>query len=172
MDDDELLCDLADPPLSSVAFNAEQGGYRAAEHLAKLMQEGSQRRELILVEPLRVNARRSTDVIAVEDEQVAGLRFIRDNARRPISVEDVVEQSSLSRRMLEIRFQQHLGRGIREEIQRVRLGLVQQFLSETEIPIWKIAEIAGFNQLEYLCRVFRREIGMTLIQYRRKFHTA
>jgi LacI family transcriptional regulator len=173
VDNDDLLCDLADPPLSSVGFNAEQAGYRAAEHLAKLMQERSQRRELILVEPLRVVTRRSTDVIAVEDEQVAGaIRFIRDNARRPIGVEDVVEQNPLSRRTLEIRFQQHLGRGIREEIQRVRLGLVQQFLSETDLPIWKIAEITGFNQLEYLCRVFHRKMGMTLIQYRRKFHNS
>jgi LacI family transcriptional regulator len=173
VDDDDLLCDLADPPLSSVAFDAEESGYRAAEHLAKLMQEGSQRRELILVEPLRINTRRSTDVFAVEDAQVAvAVRFIRDNARRPIGVEDVVEQTPLSRRTLEIRFQQHLGRGIREKIQQVRLGLVQQFLSETELPIGKIAEIAGFNQLDYLCRVFRRETGMTLIQYRRKFHAS
>jgi LacI family transcriptional regulator len=168
-DDDELLCDLADPPLSSVAFNAEQGGYLAAEHLAKLMAGQSRHPELVVVEPLRVNTRRSTDVIAVEDAHLAAaMRFIRDNFRRSIGVEDVVEQSSLSRRALEIRFQHHLGRGIREEIQRVRLNLVQQFLVETNLPVWKIAEIAGFNQLAYLSRVFHRETGMTLLQYRRK----
>jgi methylphosphotriester-DNA--protein-cysteine methyltransferase len=65
-------------------------------------------------------------------------------------------------------FQRHLGRGIREEIQQVRLNLVQQFLVETNLPVWKIAEIAGFNQLAYLSRVFHRETGMTLLQYRRK----
>jgi LacI family transcriptional regulator len=169
VDDDELLCDLADPPLSSVTFNAEDGGYLAAERLAKLMSGQSRRGELIEVEPLRVNARRSTDVIAVEDAHLAAaMRFIRDNVRRSIGVEDVIEQSELSRRALEIRFQRHLGRGIREEIQRVRLNLVQQFLLETSLPIWKVSEIAGFNQLAYLSRVFSREIGMTLLQYRRK----
>jgi LacI family transcriptional regulator len=169
VDDDELLCDLADPPLSSVTFNAEQGGYLAAEHLAQLMAGPSRRQELIAVEPLRVTTRRSTDVIAVEDVHLAAaMRFIRDNIRRSIGVEDVVEQSRLSRRALEIRFQRCLGRGIREEIQRVRLNLVQQFLVETNLPVWKIAEIAGFNQLAYLSRVFSREAGMTLLQYRRK----
>ncbi|MBN2579156.1 MAG: DNA-binding transcriptional regulator [Pirellulales bacterium] len=173
VDDDDLLCDLAGPPLSSVTFNAEQGGYLAAEHLAKLMAGNSRQPELIIVEPLRVNARRSTDVVAVEDASLAAaLKFIRENYRRSIGVEDVVEQSPLSRRTLEIRFQRCLGRGIREEIQRARLNLVQQFLVETNLPLWKIAEIAGFNQLAYLSRVFGREVGMTLLQYRRKHRKA
>jgi LacI family transcriptional regulator len=169
VDDDELLCDLANPPLSSVAFDGEQAGYRAAERLARLMAGEALPAETIMVEPLHVNARRSTDVIAVTDPHVsAAMRYVRDNARRAIGVEDVVEQSRLSRRALEIRFQRHLGRGIREEIERVRLNLVRQFLVETDAPAWKIAELTGFNQLAYLSRVFRRECGMTLIQYRRK----
>jgi LacI family transcriptional regulator len=169
VDDDELICDLANPPLSSVAFDGEQAGFRAAEHLARQMAGEPLAAETIVVEPLRVNVRRSTDVIAVEDAHVsAAMRFIRENARRSIGVEDVVEQSQVSRRALEIRFQQRLGRGIREEIERARLNLVRQFLVETDVPAWKIAELTGFNQLPYLSRVFRRESGMTLSQYRRR----
>ena len=70
-----------------------------------------------MVEPLDVVARRSTDVIAVEDPHVgAVLKFICENARWPIAVDDVVARGKLPRRSLEIRFRELLGRSIGEEI--------------------------------------------------------
>ena len=78
VDNDEVFCELADPPLSSVALNAEKGGYRAAELLDKMMKGGSRIQRHVIVEALGVVARRSTDIIAVEDEDVAtALQFIR-----------------------------------------------------------------------------------------------
>ena len=125
-----------------------------------------------MVEALWVIPRRSTDVIAIEDRNVAAaLRFIRDNARRSIGVADVVRQAGVSRRGLEIRFQQSLGRSIREEVQRVRLGWTKQLLVETNLPAWRIAEASGFSSLSYLSNVFRREQGMTLAQYRRRLRS-
>ncbi len=169
VDDDQLVCELSNPPLSSVALNAEQGGYRAAELLDALMFRRKRKPKLIKVEPLWVVARQSTDVVAVEDQEVAAaLRYIRENARAPIGVDDVVEQLVLSRRALEIRFKQSLGRSIRSEIQRVRLGWAKQLLVETNISVARVAEDAGFNSLSYLSRIFRREVGETLSQYRRR----
>lgn len=168
-DDDRLLCDLSNPPLSSIAFNAEKGGYQAAEVLAGLMAGRITEPQRILVEPLGVTERYSSDVIAVEDRHVArALRFIRDNARRAIRVEDAVAHSGIGRRALEIRFQKALGRSIRDEIQRVHLAWAKRLLTETELPMTKIAEYSGFNSLSYLSNVFHRESGMTLAQYRRQ----
>ena len=170
VDDDELSCDLSNPPLSSVALNAEWGGYRVAELLDKLMSGHEPDCRQIVVDALDVVARRSTDVIAVEDPEVAAaLNFIRENARWPIGTEDVVGRSTLARRSLEIRFRRSLGRSIREEIQRTRLALTKQFLAETSLPMWKIAEASGFNSLTYLDRVFKREAGLTLRQYRAQY---
>jgi LacI family transcriptional regulator len=168
VDEDRLLCELSNPPLSSIALNAEQGGYQAAELLDRMMSGEQAAANTILVEPLWVVARRSTEVVAVEDRHVSrALRFIRDHARQPIGVNEVVKQSELSRRALEIRFQSAMGRSIRQEIERVRLAWTRQLLVETHLPAWKIAEAVGFASVSYLSKVFHRESGMTLARYRR-----
>jgi LacI family transcriptional regulator len=168
VDEDHLLSELSNPPLSSVALNAEQGGYQAAELLHRMMSGSVKRQELILVEPLWVVSRPSTDVIAVEDRDVAAtVIYIRDNARRPIGVQDVVKHSAVSRRALEIRFHRSLGHSIREEIQRVRLEWTKQLLVETSMPVWKIAECTGFSSVSYLSKVFHGAVGITLARYRR-----
>jgi len=169
VDDDQLICKLANPPLSSVAFNLEQAGYQAAELLDGLMSGRVRHPRRIMVESLWVVARRSTDVFATDDRHLsAALRFIRDNARHAIQVDDVVSKAGPSRRGLEIRFHNILGRSIRSEIQRVRLAFAKQLLLETNLPIQRIANLVGFGSLPYLSNVFRRETGMTLNQYRGK----
>jgi LacI family transcriptional regulator len=169
VDEDRLLCELSNPSLSSVALNSEQGGYQAAELLNRMMSGRACRRQLIRVDPLWVVSRRSTEVIAVADREVAnGMRFIRDNAKRPIRVADVVEKSSVSRRALEMRFQRTLGRSIREEIERTRLAWTKQLLLETDLPISEIVETTGFNTLSYASKVFHRATGATLARYRRE----
>jgi LacI family transcriptional regulator len=171
-DDDHVICSLSNPPLSSVVFNLEQAGYRAAELLEGLMAGKIREPQEVVVEPLRVVARRSTDVIAVEDRHVArSLQFIRDQVRQPIGVDDVVEAAGISRRGLEIRFRRALGRSIRSEIQRVRLAFTRQLLAETNLPAQRIAELAGFSSLPYLSSVFHREVGFTLAEYRRRLRS-
>ena len=168
VDEDHLLCELSDPPLSSVALNTEQGGYKAAELLDGLMSGRVKKPQLILVEPRWVVARPSSDVIAVDDRDVAAAAaYIRDNARRRIGVEDVVKHSAVSRRALEIRFHRSLGRSIREEIERIRVGRVKQLLVETNLPVRKIAENTGFTDRCYMSKVFHRATGVTLSRYRR-----
>ena len=169
VDNDQLVCNLSNPSLSSVAVNLSQAGYQAAELLANLMRGKLRRPQQILAESLWVAQRRSSDVIATEDEHVAaGLRFIRDHVRERIGVDNVVRQSGISRRGLEIRFQQTLGRSIRDEIERTRLVLTKQLLVETNLPAEQIARLAGFCGLSYLSTVFHREAGMTLTQFRRR----
>jgi LacI family transcriptional regulator len=169
VDDDHLICNLSNPPLSSVAFNLEQAGYQAAELLDGLMSGTIQRPQQITVKSLWVVPRRSSDVIATEDRRVATvLRFIRDHAKQPIGVGDVSKQAGISRRSLEIRFRRALGRSIRSEIQRVRLAHTKHLLLETNLPAERVADLAGFSSLAYLSNVFRREVGMPLAQFRRQ----
>lgn len=169
VDDDRLVCSLSNPPLSSVALNLEQAGYQAAGLLDDLMRQTVARPQIIPAEPLRVVARRSTDVIATEDPQVAtALRFIRDHARQPIGVRDVAEQAGASRRSLEIHFRRVLGRSVHDEIQRVRLEHAKQLLLETDLPAERIAELIGFSSLAYLSNVFRRQVGKKLSEFRRR----
>jgi LacI family transcriptional regulator len=149
-------------------FNTERGGYQAAELLDQMMAGEVNDRRTILVEPLWVVTRQSTDVLAVDDREVAeALRFIRENARHPIGVDDVVRQLAVSRRAMEIRFRHALGRSIRSEIERVRLTRVKALLIETDLPAWRIAEMAGFGGFNHASKVFREETGTTMRAYRR-----
>lgn len=170
---DELLCELCDPPLSSVAPDARRAGYEAAELLARWMAGGKVPREVHHVEPLRVVTRQSTDVVAVEDAQVAtAIRFIREHALENIGVVDVLRAAPMARTALERRFRQLLGRTPREEIESARLEQVKTLLGTTDLPIARIAERTGFPHPEYLTVVFRRATGLTPRQFRERHRLA
>lgn len=168
VDNDELLCELSDPPLSSVALNAEGGGYQAAELLARMMQGNPPAHPArLVVEPLRVITRRSTDITALDDADVAAaLRFVQLHAGRPLRIEDIVDHVQISRRALEIRFHKALGRTIHDEIQRARLERAKRLLQETALPVPKVAEAAGYASPSYLIQVFRQHVGLTPAKYR------
>ena len=162
VDNDELLCELASPPLSSVIPNAYRTGYEAAALLDRLMHGKKVAPVAHLIPPLGVAARQSTDVLAVDDREVArAVQFIREHACEGIGVGDVLRAVPLSRRVLEQRFRRLLGRTPREEILQVRLGRVRQLLAETDLPLYLVADRTGFEHVEYLSVVFKRETGVT-----------
>jgi LacI family transcriptional regulator len=167
VDNDELLCELAAPPLTSVIPNTHRTGYEAAALLDQMMGGKKIAAKPHLIAPLGVAARQSTDVLAIDDREVAGaVRFIREHACEGINVADVMRVMTLSRRILEQRFQRLLGRTPHEEILHVRLNRVQRLLAETDLPLYLIAERTGFEHVEYLSVVFKRELGKTPRQFR------
>lgn len=167
VDNDEVFCELSDPPLSSIALNAETAGYRAAALLDEMMHGRVRKRQRIIVEAVGVVTRRSTDIVAVEDEDIASaLQFIRREQGRGISVEDVVQTVAVSRRNLEKRFRDTIGRSILDEIQLVRLDRAKRLLVETTYPISKVADLAGFGSAGYFIQFFQRRVGKTPRRYR------
>ncbi|MEO7600051.1 MAG: DNA-binding transcriptional regulator [Opitutus sp.] len=167
VDNDELLCEIAAPPLSSVIPNTHRTGYEAATLLDRLMSGKKVPPTAHLIAPLGVAARQSTDVLAIDDREVANaVRYIREHACEGINVADLLRVVSLSRRMLEQRFQRLLGRTPHEEILHVRLNRVQRLLAETDLPLYQIAERTGFEHVEYLSVAFKREIGKPPRQFR------
>lgn len=170
VDNDSLLCDLATPPLSSIEFNAEAGGYAAAAALHRMLNGDSAASETILIKPLRVVPRRSTNAIAVDDRDVASaLARIRTARGRGVTVEDVVANTALPRRTLEMRFRYETGRSILEEIQHARLAHAKQLLATTSHPVSAVAELAGYSSTSYLSQVFRRAFECTPAAYRKSF---
>jgi LacI family transcriptional regulator len=162
VDNDELLCELASPPLSSVIPDAHRAGYAAAARLDRLMAGKTVAPTAELVPPLGVASRQSTDALALDDKDIVqAVRLIREHACEGINVADVLRAVPLSRRVLEQRFQKLLGRTPREEILQVRLARVKQLLGETELALYQIAERTGFEHVEYLSVVFKRETGLT-----------
>lgn len=168
VDNDEVLCQLCSPQLSSVVPNAELVGYCAAEILAKLMEGKVIRDRELLVPPVGIAKRQSTDVVAIEDQAVAtALRYIRENACNGLSVDDVLKVVPMSRSSLERKLRKYLNRSPQQEIRRVQIKRAQQLLMETDHPMDRIASMCGFQHPEYMHVVFRRELGKTPGSFRR-----
>ncbi len=170
VDNDELICELSSPPISSIPLQAERGGFKAAAALERMMARRKAARRIIRIEPGQLIPRRSTDLIAVEDaELAAALRFIRDNVHRLIQIEDVAEATGLSRRTLYSRFQHELGRSVRQEIDRCRLAYLRHLLQTTRQPIGRIAARLGHADARHFARYFRKHTGLTPQAYRKQF---
>jgi LacI family transcriptional regulator len=169
VDDEKLVCDLAYPPLSSVVPDARRIGYEAAALLDRLMRGEPEPTTRLLIPPVEVATRLSTDVNAIADPDVAeALRFIREHAYEGIGVADVLSHVPVSRSVLQRRFRGLLGRSIHGVIAGVRLQRVKQLLVETDLPLSVIAGKTGFSHREYLGAAFRQAFGFSPGTYRRE----
>lgn len=167
VDNDELECHLCTPVLSSIALPSERIGYEAAKMLHQMMGRRPPRNLEIFLPPLQVVSRQSTDTLAIQDSDVAAaLTFIRNHAHEGIGVDSILKELPLSRRVLERKFRDHLGRTVLAEIRRVRLEFVKALLIETDLPMPTIAARAGFSGARRLAVVFRQIIGITPTAYR------
>lgn len=167
VDNDPVFCDLADPPLSSVWLNAEKAGYQAAQTLDRMMRGRVRKPRWIKVEAVGVVARRSTEFFAINDQEIcAALQFIRRKNGRDITVEDVVREVGVNRRLLERRFRELVGHTMLDEIQAVRLERAKRLLAETPYEVSKVADIAGFGSTPYFIHFFQKYVGKTPRRYR------
>ncbi|MDT4761127.1 DNA-binding transcriptional regulator [Sphaerochaeta sp. PS] len=167
VDNDELLCDLATPSMSSVMPDGELTGSLAAGLLDRLMEGETLQSQKLSVAPLGVEKRVSTDVIAVSDPLIAqAIKFIRANAHKNIRVEDVLADIPMSRRVFETRFRSALDRTPHQEILRVRVNAVKDLLAETNLSLFDISERLEIQHPEYLSVFFKKETGMTPKEFR------
>jgi LacI family transcriptional regulator len=169
VDNDEVLCELSNPPLSSVDLGPERIGYRASRVLARLLAKrkpGKQRQ----VDPIGVTTRRSSDQIVITDPLVKdALRYIWEYAADGISVEDLVGAMDVSRRWLEVRFRRELNSSPAAQIRNVRVERAKKLLAETDMLIPDVAAASGFGDAKLLIAVFRRLVGLQPTAYRKKF---
>lgn len=171
--DNELPhCEMCNPPLSSIITDAERIGFEAAAMLNQLMNGKTPALKRLLIPPLGIATRQSTDVTATTDRYVAqAVRFIREHACSGIDVADVLKRVVISRTALDKRFVAALGHSPHEEIARVRLKRARELLSETDLSIDIIAERTGFRHGEYLGVVFRRAYQQTPGEFRAQNRT-
>lgn len=170
VDDDEFICELSDPPLSSVAQAARRVGYEAARLLDGLLQQGRTRARAeesrvgparLVVPPIGVVARRSTDTLAVADPVIAAvIGSIRERATRGLGIAELVKKSQLSRWQLEERFRRVVGRSIHDDILHVRLAEARRLVTTTDLPLKAIAPRAGLSSVTYMTTLFRRHFGL------------
>ena len=159
---DELLCNLCDPPLSSVIPNPRRSGFLAAEILEELMRGRPMRSEVHRILPTGVAVRHSSDLVAVADPAVSeALSFIRAHALERISVSDVLAVVPISRTLLERRFRAMLNRSPYEEIQLIRFRKAKELLLESKLSVAEISERVGYSSPEYLSATFKKKFGVS-----------
>ncbi|HTN74718.1 MAG TPA: DNA-binding transcriptional regulator [Pirellulaceae bacterium] len=169
VDNDEIVCDLCSPPLSSVACDTFQTGLQAAQLLHAMMNGEQVAPTGHFLKPLRLVVRESSDGFAIADPHIAtAMRMIREHACDGLQVADLLAALPLSRRTLESRFRKCIGRSPHEEILRHKMERVQALLIESDLPLSAIARRTGFAHDEYLSVAFKRVVGIPPSEYRRQ----
>ncbi len=169
MDNDELVCEFASPPLSSIVLNTEKSGYDAATVLHRMMQGKKVGGITIPIPTPRVVTRQSTDVIAVNDPVVAcALNYIHEHYRKGISVDDIANAAGVSRRVLQIRFRKVMNRSVYEEVLRLRMNQACLLLTETNLSVAQVAEALNYEEIKYFSRAFLQIVGISLLAYRKQ----
>jgi LacI family transcriptional regulator len=170
VDNDQMICDLTSPPLSSVDQSARRIGYEAAAALDRLMRGASRRAgravsprsRPVVIPPIGVVARASTDTTATRDEAVLlALRQLRHSPRQRPDVAKLAAAACVSRSTLENRFRAVIGRSIHAEFVRLRVAGLRRLITETNLPLKAVAIRAGFPSVQYMTTFLRRHTGLT-----------
>ncbi|MEX0652588.1 MAG: substrate-binding domain-containing protein [Phycisphaeraceae bacterium] len=167
-----LTCAFANPPLTSVTPDWHRIGYEGAALLGRLMDGESWPDEPLLIPPVGISVRASSDVLAIDDAEVAAaLAYIRTHAEQPLNVADVVQAVPAARRSLERKFRQYLGRSPWQEIRRSQIAHVKQLLIGTDWSMPRIAAASAFRDARDLSTQFRKHAGETPTGFRRRHRT-
>jgi LacI family transcriptional regulator len=162
VDNNELLCLLSSPPLSSMEQGARGLGYAAASVLDDIIDGRQAPARHYTVEPVAVVTRRSTDVVAIADTNVArAMAFIQEHACDRIKVPQIVTAAGISRSGLEKRFSAVLGYTIRTAVRRTQLERTRRLILETDMPLKQVASATGFRSVQHMTTLYVHTFGLT-----------
>jgi LacI family transcriptional regulator len=168
VDNDPFICEICSPTLSSIIPNTQRTGYIAASLLEKMILKKEIEKLEYRIKPLGIKNRRSTDTIAIENRYISkAIHYIYENAQNGvINIKDILAFLPMSRRVFERTFENIVGRTPYKEMQRVRVNRIKELLHDTDLTLFDIAERAGFEHVSYMSYLFKRETGITPIQFR------
>ncbi|EMI43508.1 xylose operon transcription regulator XylR [Rhodopirellula sp. SWK7] len=166
-DNDDVISATTVPPMSAILNPALQIGFHAAQRLDRMMKNVRDEDDDELIPPIEVVTRGSTDVLAIEDDELLrAVRYMREHAFSPLTVKEVADSVPLTRRSLERKFREWVGRSPLAEIHRLRIARVKELLATTDMPMSRISLATGFGTPEYMATAFKKEMNMTPLRYR------
>lgn len=170
VDNDDLLCNISDPPLSSIVLDVENGGYNAGKLLHQLITKEITEPFNIVVNPLIIERRKSTEKYAVSDKNIRTiLNYIEKNYANHLSVEELVKQVPLSRRVLEKKFKEETGESLYQYIQNYRIDQFTRLLITTDYSLFEAALQSGFENYKNVSRIFRKYKALSPAEYRKRY---
>lgn len=169
VDNDDIICTMSEPSLSSLQQDVEKGGYEAAKLMDALIKNPGVKFKDIVVRPTNIITRQSTDIYATDDKYISRvLKHIHQHSEQRLAVADLVRLVPLSRRLLESRFREVTGSSIYAYMLNLRLEKFADKLIENDEPITEIAFKMGFTDYKNISRQFKNRMGCTPTEYRRR----
>ncbi|MFA7494314.1 MAG: XylR family transcriptional regulator [Proteiniphilum sp.] len=170
VDNDELICNLSDPPISSIVTDVEKGGYEAGRLIDRMNKGEIKEPFNIIIRPTRFELRKSTEKYDIENEYISQVvSFIEDNFISDINIEELTGLVPLSRRNLEVKFKDEMGTSIYQFILSSRINYFAHLLATTERTLFDLALESGFNDCKNISRIFKKMKGCTPVEYRKKY---
>ncbi|HAF61208.1 MAG TPA: transcriptional regulator [Anaerolineaceae bacterium] len=170
VDNDELICNLSDPPISSIVTDVERGGYEAGRLIDRLMKGERKEPFNIVIKPTRFELRKSTEKYNVSNEHISKVvNYIENNFTSDINIEAFSEMVPLSRRNLEVKFKEEMGTSIYQFILQCRIDYFAHLLLTTDRTLFDLAIESGFNDCKNISRIFKKMKGYTPVEYRKKY---
>lgn len=171
VDNDELICHLSDPPISSIVTDVEKGGYEAGRLIDRMISGEIKEPFNIIIQPTRFELRKSTEKYDIENEYISQVvNFIEDNFTTDIDIEGLTGLVPLSRRNLEVKFKEEMGTSIYQFILSCRIDYFANLLLTTDRTLFDLALESGFNDCKNISRIFKKMKGYTPIEYRKKYN--
>lgn len=171
VDNDELICHLSDPPISSIVTDVEKGGYEAGRLIDRMGNNEIKEPFNIIVKPTRIELRKSTEKYDIENDYISQVvNFIEDHFTSDIDIEGLTELVPLSRRNLEVKFKEEMGTSIYQFILSCRIDYFANLLLTTDRTLFDLALESGFNDCKNISRIFKKIKGYTPIEYRKKYN--
>lgn len=170
VDNDELICNISDPPISSIVLDVEKGGYEAGRLLHQLIRKEKNEPFNIVINPVRIEARLSTEKYVISNKYIMTVvKYIEENFASDISITDFTKLVPLSRRLLEIKFKEELGTSIYQFLINFRIEYFANLLLTTDEPLYELALRSGFNDCKNISRTFKKLKKCTPVEYKNKF---
>jgi LacI family transcriptional regulator len=168
VNNDQAVCNICDPPLSSIALNFKKAGYNAAKLLDKIiLGQETMQGQCVEILPTHIENRGSTDVFAIDDSDIVGaMRYIRQNSSKPLQVNEIATNACMSKRSLQMKFHKVIGRSIHEEIIQAHFDVAKILLVETNFSIDEVAVRSGFHYTSNMRRAFKLITGLLPQKYR------
>ncbi len=170
VDDDEAICELASPPISSIDHGCEQMGWEAAQQLDQLMHGRRPARRHTRIPPVRIVPRQSTNTLAIDDPLVVdALKIMKARFPDGLTVNDITDEVAVSRPTLEAHFRQNLGQTVHRHLTQLRIQHAKELLQSTTLSMADISSRCGFSHPAKFSSIFLREVGSSPRAYRHQY---
>ena len=170
VDNDELICNLSYPSITSILTDDEKGGYTTGKMLHHAIKHRDNTPFNIIIEPIRIELRQSTEKYNISNKYVAQvINYIKENITSGLSINELMEIVPLSRRNLEIKFKEATGFAIYQFILDKKVDYITNELLTTDKDLLDIAIGVGFNDVRNVYRIFKKKTRYTPMEFRKKF---